>query len=444
MSLTLVRPDVDVALEILTDGVEALLSADLDQLCAHEELALVGRLEQLRRRLDAATDQTAAHLDRSAAFSLDGHRSARGALKAIGRLPGGEALGRIRTARALRVLPLVEAAYLAGDIPVAHARLIGQVAANPRVTEHLPGADPIFRDAATSLGYDDFAAALREWERLADTDGADQSADETHERRHASLHRSTVNGSFHLDGSFGAAQGSAIETIWDQYERAELLADWSAARERHGREARLEHLARTPAQRRADALYAIFVRAASTPADAQSPAPLVNVVVDQRTFEEQLRRAAGEEVAVDPNDDLPSRRCNSLDGTPLHPGDVLAAALVGHVRRVVVDAAGTVIDLGRKRRLFTGSARDAALLQALLRSPGALRCLWPGCDGRGANLQIDHREPARHHGPTDVSNSDAYCGFHNRTKEHGFRPERHPDGTWVIRRPDGQPITPSV
>jgi len=445
MTVTVLEPDavgpVD-PLALLAVGIDELAATDLDTLSAKEELALVGQLEQLRRRLDAVTDRAADHLDRSAAFSLDGHRSARGALKAIGRLPGGEALGRLRTARALRMLPLFEAAYLAGDIPVAHARLIGNVAANPRVAAHLPGADPVFLDAATTLGYDDFCAAVREWERLADADGADQGADESHERRHASVHRSDINGSYTLDGSFGALQGSVIESLWDQYERAELLADWAQAREVHGPDARLEQLARTPAQRRADSLYAIFVRAASTPADATAPAPLVNVVIDQRTFEEQLRRAAGADVVTDPNEDLASRRCHTLDGTPLTPSDVLGAALVGHVRRVVVEGAGTVIDLGRRQRLFTGSSRDAALLQALLRNPGGLRCLWPGCDGRGGNLQVDHREPARDDGPTDVANSDAYCGFHNRAKERGFRPERGADRTWVIFRPDGTPVTP--
>lgn len=34
--------------------------------------------------------------------------------------------------------------------------------------------------------------------------------------------------------------------------------------------------------------------------------------------------------------------------------------------------------------------------------------------------------------------------FHNRIKERGYRPEQLPDGTWVIHRPDGQPITPPV
>jgi len=444
MSLTMVRSDLDEALDALEVAVEQVASAELDQLPAAEELALVGRLERLRRRLDAGTDRAAGHLDRSAAFSLDGHKSAKGALKAIGRLSGSEAHGRIQTARALRDLPLVQAAYERGEIPVAHVRAIGRVASNPRVEAHLPGADPIFAHQAALLGFDDFVAALREWERLADADGADQRADESHERRRAGLVRSDLNGSWSLDGSFGTLQGAVMSEVLDRYERAELLADWAEARRRVGAGALVGDLPRTPAQRRADALFAIFVRAASTPADATSPVPLVNVVIDQRTFEEQLRRAAGEDVGVDPNDDLEGRRCHDLDGTPLHPADVLGAALVGHVRRVVVDSRGTVIDLGSRQRLFTGSARSAALLQALLRSPGGLGCLWPGCDAHGGCLQIDHREPARNEGPTDVDNSDAYCGFHNRIKERGFRPERLADGTWVIHRPDGGPITPSV
>lgn len=444
MSLTLVRSELDETLDQLEVAVARLQAAGLDQLSAREELAAVGRLEVLRRRLDAGTDRAAAHLDRSAAFSLDGHKSAKGALKAIGRLSGSEAHGRLQTVRALRELPLVEAAYERGDIPVAHVRAIGRVGANPRVAEHLPGADAIFAAQAAQLGFDDFVTVLRQWEALADQDGADRSAEECHRNRRASVLGSPINGTTAIDAVFGAVQGAVVGEVFSQYERAELLADWARAREAHGAGAREEHLERTPAQRRADALYAIFRRAASMPADARVPEPLVSIVVDQRTFEEQLRRAAGQEVASDPNDDLAGRRCHAEDGTPVHPTDALAVALVGHVRRVVLDAAGTVIDLGRKRRVFTGSARDAALLQAMLRGPGGLRCLWPGCDAGGGCLQVDHREPARRDGPTSPENSDAYCGFHNRIKERGFRPDRRPDGTWIIHRPDGSPITPPV
>lgn len=72
--------------------------------------------------------------------------------------------------------------------------------------------------------------------------------------------------------------------------------------------------------------------------------------------------------------------------------------------------------------------------------PG-LGCLWPGCDGRRGCLHIDHRRAAARGGLTDIDNSDAYCGTHNRIKERGFRPVRGPDGAWLIMRPDGMPIT---
>ncbi len=433
----------DAAMDALEAAIGLVQSDTLDGLLPEEELALVGRLEVLRRRLDHGTDRFAAQLDASAAFSLDGHRTAKGALQAIGRLSGSEAHGRVQSARALRRLPLVEAAYAAGRIPTDHVRAIARTVANPRVAEWVPGADPIFAHHASVLGHDDFLAALRQWEALADVDGADHRSEGSHERRTASMHRSAIDGSFRLEADHGALQGAAMAEIFERFETAELHADWAAARAEHGDDARVEHLARTPAQRRADTLFEIFRRAAST--DGTSPQPLVNIVVDQQTFEDELRRASGVPLDVDPNADLDDRRCHTLDGTQLRPAEAVAAALIGHVRRVVLDGAGTVIDLGRRRRLFTGSSRDAAFLQALLRGPGGSRCLWPGCDGRGGCLQVDHREPAGRDGPTDLANADVYCGFHNRIKERGFRPVRAPDGTWTIHRPGrGGPITPPV
>lgn len=130
--------ELDAALALLDDAVGLVQAADLDALSPAEELALVGRLEVLRRRLDHGTDVAAGHLDGSAAFSLDGHKTAKGALKAIGRLPGSEALGRVQTSRALRRLPLVEAAYGAGRIPTGHVRAIARTVANPGVAEHVP------------------------------------------------------------------------------------------------------------------------------------------------------------------------------------------------------------------------------------------------------------------------------------------------------------------
>ena len=440
---TIDPPSIDTALEALESAADLLQTAELDNAPA-EELKAVRRLEVVLRRIGHATDRAAGHLDVSAAFSLDGHVNARSALKHLGRLPGRESLGRVQTARALRDLPCVEAAYAVGKIPVGHVRAIARAATNPRVSDFLEIADPIFVDQASELGYDEFCAWLREWEQLADADGAAEAAERSHERRSFSLLENEIDGSFSSAGHHGALQGAAMAELLERYEQAEFQADWAEARAEHGDEARVEHLRRTPAQRRADALFEIFRRAGGARSDDRSPEPLVNIVIDQETFEDELRRAAGEEVETDPND-AEGRRCHTVGGTTLHPSDVVAAAIVGFVRRVVVDAAGNVIDLGRKRRLFTGSSREAAMLQALLRDPGGLTCAWPGCSSRGPCLQVDHRIPAAEGGPTDVSNSDGACGTHNRIKERGFRPVRGADGSWTIYRPgDGGPITPAA
>ena len=310
-------PSVDAALDALEMAVGLVQAAGLDELSPAAELSVTRRLEVLRRRLDHGTDRAAGHLDASCAFSLDGHRNARCALKHLGRLSGAEAHGRTQTARALRELPAVEAAYGRGEIPTQHVRAIARVAANPRVGEFLPVADPIFAEQASTETYDDFCAWLRQWESLADADGAAQDAERSHERRSFSLLENAINGSWLSQGNHGALQGAAMKELLDRYEDAEFHADWAEARETHGTDARVEHLRRTPAQRRADALFEIFRRAGAA-GDGRSPEPLVNIVIDRETFEEELRRAAGEQVDTDPNH-TGGRRCQTLGGTQLHP-----------------------------------------------------------------------------------------------------------------------------
>jgi hypothetical protein len=195
-------------------------------------------------------------------------------------------------------------------------------------------------------------------------------------------------------------------------------------------------LERTEAQRRFDALHAVFVAAERARSDGRSPEPLVNIVVDQHTFESHLAHAAG---GARPDADpgrFESYRCETDTGVQLDPADAVAAALVGRVRRVVLDATDAVINLGRSRRVFTGAARDAVLLQHR-------RCLWPGCGLPARRSQIDHRTPwgSRERGPTDAANGDPLCGRHNRWKTRGYRTWRDPDGGWHLARPDGTDIS---
>src|SRR5688572_1046933 len=186
-----VRPSapVEKVISALGEVVAELQGADLEVLDARELLGAVRDLEVVRRRFDQATDRLAGHVDATGAHQVDGHRSAKAAVKHLGRLSGPEAHRRVRTARVLRRLPAVAGAYEQGAIPTGSVREIVRVASNPRVAEFLDDADPVFAAMASSESYDDLVQWLAEWEALADADGAAQDAEHSHRRRNASLHQ---------------------------------------------------------------------------------------------------------------------------------------------------------------------------------------------------------------------------------------------------------------
>jgi hypothetical protein len=329
-----------------------LIRVDLSELEPAELLVMLRDLEVVGRQHAAVVDAAVNRCDRTAAHWVDGHRSTKPCLIHLGRLSGAEAHRRVQTARALRVLPEVAAAYGAGTIPVDSIRALARVGANPRVQDALPVADPLFAEKASTMGYREFVAWLKQWEWLIDTDGGFQETETSHDRRDARLVRNDLDATWKIEGHHGDLQGTAMNAIFRAFIDAEFQADWDAAKDRFGDDVCVSVLARTDAQRRADALYAIFQRAAAQPANAKTPESVVSIVVDHQTFENELRRHRGEQVNDDPRrvDDV---LCHTIDGQPLHPSDAIAAALVGHVRRVIVDSDSNVIDVGRKRRLFT-------------------------------------------------------------------------------------------
>jgi len=278
---------------------------------------------------------------------------------------------------------------------------------------------------------------VREWERLVDADGARQSADEAHENRNAKLSR--VFDTMYLDGRLGTAQGVQLEAIWQHFIDAEFTRDWDDAKTIYGDNTCVAVLARTDRQRRADALIAMAQAAATAPIDGKPIEPTVNILIDQHTFETQLAEMAGGTPPTEP-DPGARRICATIDGTPIDPRDTITAAVVGHVRRVVVGSDGVIINLGRKRRCFTGSSRVAAMLQAGLDHRG--RCSWPGC--RTRRIQIDHGEEwVADGGNTDVINSGPKCEFHNKWKSTGrYVTRRDTHGHWHTYRPDGTELHP--
>jgi hypothetical protein len=137
---------------------------------------------------------------------------------------------------------------------------------------------------------------------------------------------------------------------------------------------------------------------------------------------------------IAPTIDPAKRRCETITGNLMQADEILYRMLIGHVRRVVYDSSGTVIDLGRKRRLFTGSAREAIMLNAT-------RCFWPGCDMPVTRCEADHVQPWTDNGHTSPANGTPACSHHNRIKNHGYKVRRGNDGQWHTYRADGTELT---
>ena len=167
--------------------------------------------------------------------------------------------------------------------------------------------------------------------------------------------------------------------------------------------------------------------AAACPPAAVRPVPVLNLLGDIETVQ-----AAFNDVPV-----APSRyrdvTCRTNTGRALDPYEVVKLIYWAEVRRAIIDDLGVVIDLGRRRRCFTGAAREAAKLTSL-------GCDWPGCDVPPSRCQIDHVQSWASHGQTNQDNAGCDCGWHNRLKEQGYKVHRDTDGTWQFFHPDGHQI----
>ena len=236
-------------------------------------------------------------------------------------------------------------------------------------------------------------------------------------------------------GSGAGVHGTILNEVFSKFCDAEFHADAERARSQHGA-ATKDRSDRTAAQRRADALLKIFETAATAGIDAKPVDVCVNLVIDEDQFTQYLRNAIDETpVEIDPATVI-DRRCETSDGVPVDPRHAVALALVGHVRRVVFDSNGVVINAGRRTRLYRGAIRS--ILQSL--DP---RCMWLGCMIRAAVSHLDHLQGYAHGGTTDAANGRTACGFHNLFKHrNGYQPQRDPHGNWHLHRPDGTRIQP--
>jgi len=375
--------DPEGALAGLAAALEHVQAIDLGTLTDPELAELAVGLGAMSARLDAARVHTAAAADARRVWAADRARGCAAWLSWRGRRARADCAADLRLGRALRTMPLAAAALAEGAVTASHARVLA--AAVRTAPDAYARDEALLVHHARTLPYPAFVRAVTYWCQLADPDGVEADAEAMHQRRR--LHLSALpDGSWRLDADLSTIDGTIVHTELARLEAALLAADWSDARARLGDAATATDLARTPAQRRADALVAMAQRSAAVPPGSVPRRPLFTIVVDHPT--------------------LAGRICQLTNGLTVTPGQAAVHLTRADIERVVFDGTSRVLDVGVTQRFFTGATRRAVEVRDL-------ECSHPGCHVPLEGCDVDHVIPWAHDGPTTQANGRLLCPPHH-------------------------------
>ena len=331
----------------------------------------------------------------------DGAKTAAAWIATRCQLPRQVARRRVRLGRTLRHLPVAAEAWRQGRIGSDQVKELAG-AQRRRSEAALARDEGMLVSYAEEMRFEDFHRTVAYWKQLADPDGAEDAEAERRARRDVYLEES-LSGMWLGQMTLDPISGTIVSGELRRLEEEHFESDCTEAAERLGRRALLGELARSSAQRRADALVEMASRSAGMPADAQRPAPLFSVLVGYETIH--------------------GRICELENGdrTPLAPSALDPWMDSAYFERAIFQLGGRV-EVSTRARLFTGGTRRALELRDR-------QCTHPYCDAPAEVCQGDHIDPFAAGGETTQENGRLLCGFHNRLRnqtEGGERPPRSP------------------
>jgi uncharacterized protein YbjQ (UPF0145 family) len=241
----------------------------------------------------------------------------------------------VRRGREIRPLPVAAEAWATGAIAAAQVDVLAGLRSEA-TEEALARDEEMLVDQARTLPYQSFVRVAAYWEQLADPDRVEKDEELRRAARDVYLERSFGGmwlGQLTLDPMSGAIVGGELERL----EQAMFATDWAEAKAATGREPTLADLARTPGQRRADALVEMATRSKMVPEGARRPGPLFSILIDYGT-------------AV--------RACELADGTVVAPGSLLPWLGEALFERAVF-APSRRVEVSERARLFIGATRRA-------------------------------------------------------------------------------------
>jgi hypothetical protein len=372
----------------LREGLAALAAEDRSTWSPGARLARLVEVRAAQERLDAEVLRLIADCDAVDAWSEE-------CLGAVSWLAGhchfvrGAAARLAKSARFLRRHAQTAKALGAGDVTVPHVELLA--AAAHRRDDFYERDEHVLLDAAATVEVQDFPTAVRKWASLADDELARRDAAFAFERRGFTL-SPTVGGSA-LGGFVDPEAAATIGSVLDEMQPPEGAAD-----------------TRSPAQRRADALVLLCERARGGSLPESRPIAGAELVVSHDVL---ARR---------PLVELGALRCEIEGFGPI--ARITAERLVCDcaIARMVVNAAGEVLDLGRRTRTIPRRLRRAIVLRDR-------HCQFPGCRAPAAWCDVHHLVHWLLGGETNLDNCALLCRRHHvAVHEGGWKLERGPNG----------------
>jgi len=384
----------------LGDGLDGGLECEL------MEVAL-----RRKAQTDWQTARWAAEFEASLAWTESGAVSARSWMVHRCRISRAEAGRFLRWGRALRDLPLINAAFSEGRITGDHVTLL--VGLDHGVTKDpLHDQEQELLEMALGQSFDPFKRAVARWRQENDPDGTTEEAEKRRNRRDVQLSES-IGGMWFGRMVLDPVSGTIVKQELDRLVELLFWDDWAEATERLKRTPLMSELSRTLAQRRADALLVMAGRSACRTKGSQKPSPLFTVHMDWDTVYGALSELE--------------------DGTPLPPNELLSwlegadivrftqppegPATVSHatkVKEVTLPCIEKILNDTPDRqecsptdRIFTGATRRVIEIRDR-------QCSHPCCDRPARWCQIDHITPWSLGGLTVQENGRLLCGFHNR------------------------------
>ena len=370
------------AIARVSEGLDWFAQNDPSLFCDGDSIKA---LERQGSRLACTTARAVCSFDQWGEWGRDGALSATAWVDTTCHVPKKEVRAQLRRGKALAVLPLVAQAWKDGDIGAAHVDALLRVK-RPVTEEALSEAEGVLVDAARTLKFAEFSRVVDYWEQHADQDGTDEAAEAKRTQRDVYLYPSP-NG-YLGEMRFDTIGGAIVANEHKRLEEELFKADRAEAKERLGRDPRNDELARTPAQRRADAMIEMAVRSASTPAGAQRPKPLFSVLIDYPT--------------------LFGRISQLEQGPVVAPGSLLSWLDSANFERIVFGPK-TRAECSETARFFTGATRRVVEVRDR-------QCQHPFCDLPAENCEMDHIVPFSEGGPTNQENAQVLCGRHNRMR----------------------------